>query len=314
MGKLTGACGRDRCLLIDFAISSPEMSAIEREILTQPANWRRAAALAPEHSSILPKPGERVVAVGCGTSLHMARAYAAAREASGAGETDVFPASEMPARPGYDRLLAISRSGTTSEVLRLLGGEDGAPSVVVTAVAGSPCAERASAAVVLEFADEESVVQTRFATTALALLLASLGRNVESDAAAADAALVAPLPELGAYERIVFLGAGWTVGLADEAALKVREAAGAWAESYPAMEYRHGPISASAEETLVWPLGGVDQSVLEDATRAGSSIAENGASPLASLVLAQRAAVAMALARNLDPDHPHSLTRSVVLP
>ena len=27
-----------------------------------------------------------------------------------------------------------------------------------------------------------------------------------------------------------------------EAALKIREAAGAWTESYPAMEYRHGPI------------------------------------------------------------------------
>jgi fructoselysine-6-P-deglycase FrlB-like protein len=31
-------------------------------------------------------------------------------------------------------------------------------------------------------------------------------------------------------------------------------------------------------------------------------------------VLAQRVAVALARARNLDPDHPHSLTRSVVLP
>jgi fructoselysine-6-P-deglycase FrlB-like protein len=64
----------------------------------------------------------------------------------------------------------------------------------------------------------------------------------------------------------------------------------------------------------VWPVGSVDQSVHEDAARAGSAITENGTSPLASLVLAQRAAVAMALARNLDPDHPHSLTRSVVLP
>ncbi|HEU0194044.1 MAG TPA: SIS domain-containing protein [Gaiellales bacterium] len=290
------------------------MSAIEREIHTQPANWRQAAALAPEHAPILPGPGERVAAVGCGTSLHMARAYAAAREASGAGETDVFPASEMPGRRRYDRLLAISRSGTTSEVVRLLDAHDGAPSVVVTAVAGSPCAERASATVVLDFADEQSVVQTRFATTALALLLAGLGRDVESDAAAAEQALEAALPDVGAHERFVFLGAGWTIGLADEAALKVREAAGAWAESYPAMEYRHGPISASAEETLVWPLGGVDPSVLEDAARAGSSIANNNGSPLASLVLAQRTAVAMALARNLDPDHPHSLTRSVVLP
>jgi len=116
------------------------------------------------------------------------------------------------------------------------------------------------------------------------------------------------------FGRFAFLGSGWTVGLANEAALKLREASGAWAEAYPAMEYRHGPISANAEETLVWPVGKVDPGVLEDAARAGSAIAANGTSPLASLVLAQRVAVALARARNLDPDHPHSLTRSVVLP
>jgi fructoselysine-6-P-deglycase FrlB-like protein len=116
------------------------------------------------------------------------------------------------------------------------------------------------------------------------------------------------------HGRFAFLGAGWTVGLANEAALKLREAAGAWAEAYPAMEYRHGPISAHADDTLVWPMGAVDPGVLADAERAGSAVAENGHSPLASLVLAQRVAVALARARDLDPDHPHSLTRSVVLP
>jgi fructoselysine-6-P-deglycase FrlB-like protein len=61
-------------------------------------------------------------------------------------------------------------------------------------------------------------------------------------------------------------------------------------------------------------MGAVDPGVLDDAVRAGSAIARNGTSPLASLVLAQRVAVALARARDLDPDHPHSLTRSVVLP
>ena len=98
----------------------------------------------------------------------------------------------------------------------------------------------------------------------------------------------------------MFLGAGWTVGLANEAALKLREAAGAWAEAYPAMEYRHGPISANADETLVWPIGAVDPGVLDAAARGRARrVAENGASPLASLVLAQR--VAVALARGPQP-------------
>jgi len=291
------------------------MSAIEREILTQPADWRRAAALAPRYQDVLPRQDERVAVVGCGTSWFMAQAYAAAREASGGGETDAFAASEMPSGRRYDRTVAISRSGTTSEVVRLLSSRtDTSPVVVVTALADSPVARQASAVIELGFADEQSVVQTRFATTALALLLSSAGLPIEDEAVSAEMALTSPLPDLLSPDRFVFLGVGWTVGLANEAALKFREAAGAWAEAYPAMEYRHGPISASASSTLVWPLGPVDAAVLEDAARAGSAVSPNTLSPLATLVLAQRAAVDLAVARNLDPDHPHSLTRSVVLP
>ena len=51
----------------------------------------------------------------------MAQAYASAREALGGGETDAFAASEMPSGRRYDRLIAISRSGTTSEVVRCSG-------------------------------------------------------------------------------------------------------------------------------------------------------------------------------------------------
>jgi fructoselysine-6-P-deglycase FrlB-like protein len=42
-------------------------------------------------------------------------------------------------------------------------------------------------------------------------------------------------------------------------------------------------------------------------------VVESGLDPLAQLVQAQRAAVALATARGLDPDHPRNLTRSVVL-
>ena len=45
--------------------------------------------------------------------------------------------------------------------------------------------------------------------------------------------------------QFTFLGTGWTVGLANEAGLKLRESAQAWAEAYPAMEFRHGPISVA---------------------------------------------------------------------
>jgi hypothetical protein len=121
---------------------------------------------------------------------------------------------------------------------------------------GSPTSAVLDAAdqrIVLDFVDERSVVQTRFAITTLALLRASLGQDLEPVIGQADQAVVADLPA-GLLERTQFtcLGSGWTVGLANEAALKMREACLKWTESYPAMEYRHGPISITDARSAVW--------------------------------------------------------------
>ncbi len=294
------------------------MSKTAEEITTQPACWRRAAALAarPAVRAALPAPGEDVAVVGCGTSLYMAQAYAALREAAGDGRTDAFAASELPASRGRARVLAISRSGTTSEIAALLDAlSPGTRSTLLTAVVDSPCATRAGAVVDLAFADEESVVQTRFATTALALLRASLGDDVEGAARAAEAALAAPLPlEPGAIDQVTFLGTGWTAGLASEAALKLREAAQAWTEAYPAMEYRHGPISIAQPGRAVWPFGPLPADLAGEILATGATLADTAAlEPLAALVLAQRFAVATAESRGLDCDRPRHLTRSVIL-
>ena len=90
-------------------------------------------------------PGERVAAVGCGSSLNVARCYAALREAAGQGETDAYPASEMPATRRYDRLVFISRTGTTTEVLDALRrAPRDMPTTAVTADPGAPLARRGS--------------------------------------------------------------------------------------------------------------------------------------------------------------------------
>jgi CRISPR-associated protein Cas5a/b/c len=289
------------------------MSAIAHEVASQPAVWREAAAQAP--TAPLPPHGARVAAVGCGTSLYVAQAYAASREAAGHGETDAFAASEFPPGRRYDALVVISRSGTTTEVLDLLRRADGAaPTVAVTAVAGSPVAAAAVRTVALPFADERSVVQTRFATAALVLLRAHLGIDPAPAAAAAERVLAAPLPiDPGGFDRFHFLGHGWTVGLASEAALKLREAARAWSEAYPAMEYRHGPIALADARTAVVPLGALDPALAADVRRTGATLLEAGDDPLATLVLVHRLAMRLAEQRGLDPDAPRNLTRSVVL-
>jgi fructoselysine-6-P-deglycase FrlB-like protein len=112
----------------------------------------------------------------------------------------------------------------------------------------------------------------------------------------------------------VFLGHGWTVGLAHEGALKMREAAQAHTESYPAMEYRHGPLSLAGPHTLVWILGTPDPTVADDVATTGARVRTSGFDPMAELVLIQRSAVALAEAHGLDPDRPPHLSRSVMLP
>src|SRR3954462_5793879 len=96
------------------------MSITIAEIRTQPDLWERVGELAKDCAEVLPAHGDRVCAIRCGTSLFRAQARAALREAAGHGQTDAFPASELP-RAGRDGvLLAISRWGATREVAHAL--------------------------------------------------------------------------------------------------------------------------------------------------------------------------------------------------
>ncbi|WP_234373124.1 SIS domain-containing protein [Streptomyces sp. H-KF8] len=311
--------------------SSPTGSSLtSAEIASQPAVWRRAAETLPRQAAALPRRGERVAVVGCGTSWFMAQSYAVLRETGGHGETDAYAASEFPLGRRYDRVLAITRSGTTTEVLDLLHRMKGTVATgAVTADPATPVMRAADAVAVLDFADEESVVQTRFATANLALLRAHLEsegalpagvRPLDAAIRDAERAVAQPLDTaLTGAEQVTFLGTGWTCGLALEAALKMREAAGAWTEAYPAMEYRHGPISITGPGRVAWAFGELPEGLAGDVARVGGALVADSTGtpasldPLADLVRAQRLAVALAEARGYDPDRPRNLTRSVVL-
>jgi fructoselysine-6-P-deglycase FrlB-like protein len=295
--------------------SVPETTFVRGEIARQPEAWSRAADMAAEAAGLLPRAGESVAVLGCGTSWFMASAYAASREHAGQGRTDAFAASEFPTTRDYDRVVAISRSGTTTEVARAIEATR-APTLAITAVAGTPVCEVATDAVVLDFADEESVVQTVFATTTLTLLRASMGIDATNAVGQAREVLAGghPLaPALLETGQISFLGAGWAYGVAQEAALKLREAAQLWTESYPQMEYRHGPIAVAEPGRTVWVLGTAVDGLLDDIRTTGVSIVDDGLDPLADLVRAQLLAADRAMKAGLDPDRPRHLTRSVVL-
>jgi fructoselysine-6-P-deglycase FrlB-like protein len=294
-------------------------SHLQVEVAGQADDWAAMVARVPELAGRLPRSGDRVAVVGCGTSFYMAQAYATLREAAGQGETDAFAASEARLDRAYDAVLAITRSGTTTEVIEILRELADRPvtTIVIVATPGTPVTDLADHVVLLPEVDEQSVVQTRFATSALALLRASLGEDLS--VAIADARAVLDEPEelalagLGDAEQVTFVGRGWTVGLAEEAGLKLRESAQFWSESYPAMEYRHGPISIAAPGRVVWALGEVPEGLPEQVAATGARFESRTIDPLAELVRVHRLCLLKARQQGLDPDSPRNLTRSVIL-
>jgi len=291
------------------------MSHLMDEIASQPECWAKAIELAGSAAPVLPAAGERVAVIGCGSSLNVARCYAALREAAGQGETDAFPASEVPVTRRYDHMVYVSRTGTTTEVLDALRRTPaGVRTTAIAADPGSPLGQEAGAVLLLDFSAERSVVSSRFITSTIALLRAHLGEDLRALPDAAARELARPLPPgLADHREFTFLGLGWAAAVADEAALKLREASRSWAESYPAMEYRHGPISVSDSGTVVWALGEVPSSLLADARRTGAMVIAPGADPLLGLTGAQRLAAELAARQHIDPDQPRALSRSVIL-
>lgn len=289
------------------------MSHLMDEIASQPEVWRTAIAMAAD--TPLPAAGQRVAVIGCGSSLNVARCYAWLREAAGHGQTDACPASEFTGSRQYDRMVFISRTGTTTEVLEALcQAPEGVITTAITADASAPLAAETDDLVLLDFANERSVVSSRFISSAIVLVRAVLGEDLSALPDEGARAVVAPLaPELATRAEFTFLGRGWAAFVADEAALKLREASRTWAESYPALEYRHGPISVSDENTVTWAIGDVPASLIADTARTGATVIAAGGDPLTGLIGAQRLAVMLAARKGADPDQPRALSRSVIL-
>lgn len=292
------------------------MSFVLDEIASQPECWSRAADVAtdPAVGTALPAQGSRVAVTGCGTSYFMAQSFAALRESAGQGETDAWPSSEFPRNRAYDHVVAICRSGTTTEVVSLLESLPATRTTVLTTGRDLPAAHAADETVLLDFADERSVVQTRFATTSLALWRAHIGEDLQGVIADGRRAVVEELdPRLVARDQFTFVGTGWRVGVSHEAALKVREAAQMWTESYPAMEFRHGPVSVIDDRSAVWVFGTPPDGLRTEVSTTGGLVVQHDLDPQADLIGAQRLAVALAERKGLDPDRPRNLTRSIIL-
>jgi glucosamine--fructose-6-phosphate aminotransferase (isomerizing) len=217
--------------------------------------------------------------------------------------------------------------------------------VALVNVEDSPLARAADYMIPLCAGTERSVAATKSYIAALAAII-NLVASWSQDAQLLDALAQAPtqlerawaldwrpaLAQLRTAHDLYVVGRGLGLGVAQEAALKLKETCGLHAEALSAAELRHGPMAlvqagfpvlifAQNDETH----GGVEALATELAGR-GAQILLAGASSPGSVALATenahpavqpmlmiqsfyRLVNALALARGFDPDHPPHLRK-----
>ena len=249
------------------------------EITGQPEAWRSTLETFTADRTVLEDflnqaDFAQILVVGCGSTHYLAQTAAAILTRRTRTPAHALPSSELwlfPSTASPDRtlLLAVSRSGTTTETLRALERfretNDG-PVLAVTCYPKSPLSQQADFALVTPAGQEQSIAQTRSFTSML-LLTQALAATLAHDEGILEClqrlpdileGLVARLGDLPQrlgtdpdIERIFLLGGGPLYGLANEAMLKMKEMSLSYAEAYHPLEFRHGPMSMVNERTLV---------------------------------------------------------------
>ena len=223
---------------------------------------------------------QRIVMVGCGTSLHAGMVGDFAFEDIAAIPAEAQQAAEFryrnPLVDGRDLVIGISQSGETADTLAAVreAREKGAMVIGLVNVVGSTIARETGRGVYLHAGPEISVASTKAFTGQVAVLLLMAlklgrGRRLSRERGQQLAAEIARLPELiekvlaqneaiarvaaglVGHEHAFFLGRGPMYPVALEGALKLKEISYVHAEGYHAAELKHGPIALLTPGTPV---------------------------------------------------------------
>lgn len=334
------------------------------EILSQPEAWAEALDAFAEKERAFKRffaaaAPERVIVTGCGSTYYLS--LTAARLLRGAGvDARACPASELllfPESimlPGQSSLLiAVSRSGTTTETLRAQSAfkaRGGAAVIAVTCDSGSPLALAADLFVAIDSASEESVAQTR-SFSSMCVVLQQMATALAGQSRAASASLPGHCQRLlstygtlaqtlgsdQGIERFFLLGSHALYGIACEAMLKMKEMSLSYSEAFHTLEFRHGPMSMVAENALVIGLispqsARQERQVLLEMRRLGAQTLSLGSDaldwprhialpadqpawnqPVMYLPVLQLLAYHRALYNGQNPDQPHNLSAVISL-
>ncbi len=333
------------------------------EIFSQPEAWTAALQVLSAQRAVIQQlwrhgQYDHLLFTGCGSTYYLSLAAASLLQELSGRPARALPASELwlsppssYARQGKTLLVAVSRSGSTTETVRACEAfkrADRGELVTLSCYPDQPLAQLGTLNLVLTSGQEDSLVQTRaFSTLYLvAVALAALWTNdtalfdeLSSLPAAVhrvldrSAELAQSIGANQAFDRFYFLGSGSRYGLACEYALKMKEMSLTHSEPFHFMEFRHGPMSMVSESTVLVGLvseanRAYELKVLHEMRDRGARIVsvgesdvevafQSGLSEAARNVLylpfAHLIGYERAMAKGLNPDQPHNLTAVVKL-
>jgi glucosamine--fructose-6-phosphate aminotransferase (isomerizing) len=326
------------------------------EIKSQTQAWVQAIEVTS--ASSLPKAGDydQVIFTGCGSTYYLSLAAAALYQELTGRAARAVPGGELLLNPQNilteekTLLVAVSRSGTTTETVRAVEKfrVEKRGDVVVISNYDDVLSRLADFNLVVDRGQEESVAQTRsFASmfvAASALCARMAGRDDLLSA-------MRRLPEAGdslmakyesfaksigenlSYDRFYFLGSGIRYGLACEVNLKMKEMTITHSEPFHFLEFRHGPMSMVNQNAVVVGLlsdanRAHEAKVLSEMKMLGGTVAGLGESEVGVafesgipesvrgvlyLPVLQLMSFYRSLAKGLNPDRPNNLEAVVKL-
>lgn len=205
------------------------------------------------------------VVVGCGTSYNLALSVAAGLNAAGfraigvpAGEWIVRPQAYVPSQMSDVEVIALSRSGETTETVQAARASQkrGQKVIGITCEPGSSLSAASDVKIEFDTHAEEGIVMTCSASLMLLAGYALAGLTIDDTLTARAEKLVAAIDavavaDYAARTHFVFLGGGANYGVALEGALKLQEMAICYTQAFHPGEYRHGPVSLVDERTAI---------------------------------------------------------------
>jgi len=246
--------------------------------------------------------------------------------------------------------LTVSQSGTSPDLLAAASAAkaDGALVVALVNAEDSPLAASADVRIPICAGLETSVAATKSFVASLSAIV-HLVAQWRRDPALLQAVRELPALLCAAWQldwqplvdslvpaqQLYVLGRGLGLGIAEEAALKLKETCGLHAQAYSSAEVQHGPIAIldrampilmfnqndearpgidqsaqqlAAEGLRVWMAGGTAAGV----ERLPTPSAHPAIEPLLMIQSFYRAAVLLAVTRGLDPDRPRRLQKATL--